>query len=562
MNRSFSNVAPVIALLLAVLSLPAHALTDGAVSGVVRDAKGTPQVGALVELLRPDLSIIAQTFTDDHGRYELPRVIPGVYGVKATGSLFLPTLRENLHITASSRMVVNLTLNTLYEAFRWLPAQPRSADEPADDWTWTLRLSANRPLLRMLEDGPLVVVTEAEGQNPALKARVTIRGGESGFGEGGVHHGFEMRRSNDDSHQLILRADLSQSEDTSLNTVVGYEQQLAPGRTLRTVGAFVDRPEIAGGPDAQGMQAMILRAAETMTLTEAVDAEFGNEIEAVHLGTTQIANHPFAALRVHAGDAVVSYRIATAPGMQQADLIDRPGALPPAIVERDGQLLLQHGLHQEFTLADRSGNLRVRVTAFHDSIAHPVINGGGQISEADWKSGDVLYDSSTGSLKVMGEDFSSAGAIAELKEMLPDDMWVSIGMGTGNALVMDAHPIPVTLENGLLSLRPHRSEMVAAGFGGKLQHAGTQWQATYRWQPPGTVTSIAPFDANRNNPYLSFYLRQPIHCRGILPNGMEALIDVSNLLAEGYRPFVTSDGSVLYFAQASRAVEGGLSFSF
>jgi hypothetical protein len=561
-NRSFSNVAPVIALLLAVLSLPAHALTDGAVSGVVRDGKGTPQVGALVELLRPDLSIIAQTFTDDHGRYELPRVLPGVYGVKATGSLFLPTLRENLHITVSSRLVVNLTLNTLYEAFRWLPAQPRAADEPQDDWTWTLRLSANRPLLRMLEDGPLVVVTEAEGQNPALKARVTIRGGESGFGEGGVHHGFEMRRSNDDSHQLILRADLSQSEDTALNTVVGYEQQLAPGRTLRTVGAFVDRPEIAGGPDAQGMQAMILRAAETMTLTEAVDAEFGNEIEAVHLGTTQIANHSFAALRVHAGDATVSYRIATAPGMQQADLIDRPGALPPAIVERDGQLLLQHGLHQEFTLADRSGNLRVRVTAFHDSIVHPVINGGGQISEADWKSGDVLYDSSTGSLKVMGEDFSSAGAIAELKEMLPDDMWVSIGMGTGNALVADAHPIPVTLENGLLSLRPHRSEMVTAGFGGKLQHAGTQWQATYRWQPPGTVTAIDPFDANRNNPYLSFYLRQPIHCRGILPNGMEALIDVSNLLAEGYRPFVTSDGSVLYFAQASRAVEGGLSFSF
>jgi hypothetical protein len=561
-NRSFSNVAPVIALLLAVLSLPAHALTDGAVSGIVRDGKGTPQVGALVELLRPDLSIIAQTFTDDHGRYELPRVLPGVYGVKATGSLFLPTLRENLHITASSRLVVNLTLNTLYEAFRWLPAQPRAADEPQDDWTWTLRLSANRPLLRMLEDGPLVVVTEAEGQNPALKARVTIRGGESGFGEGGVHHGFEMRRSNDDSHQLILRADLSQSEDTALNTVVGYEQQLAPGRTLRTVGAFVDRPEIAGGPDAQGMQAMILRAAETMTLTEAVDAEFGNEIEAVHLGTTQIANHSFAALRVHAGDATVSYRIATAPGMQQADLIDRPGALPPAVVERDGQLLLQHGLHQEFTLADRSGNLRVRVTAFHDSIVHPVINGGGQISEADWKSGDVLYDSSTGSLKVMGEDFSSAGAIAELKEMLPDDMWVSIGMGTGNALVADAHPIPVTLENGLLSLRPHRSEMVTAGFGGKLQHAGTQWQATYRWQPPGTVTAIDPFDANRNNPYLSFYLRQPIHCRGILPNGMEALIDVSNLLAEGYRPFVTSDGSVLYFAQASRAVEGGLSFSF
>jgi hypothetical protein len=561
-KRRFSNVVPLLALLIAVLPLPAHALADATVSGVIRDAKGTPQVGALVELLRPDLSVIAHTFTDDHGHYELARVLPGVYGVKATGSLFLPTLRENLHIAASSRLVVNLTLNTLYEAFRWLPAQPRTADEPQDDWTWTLRLAANRPLLRMLEDGPLVVVTEAEGQNPALKARVTIRGGESGFGDGGVHHGFEMRRSNDDSHQLILRADLSQAEDPALNMVVGYEQQLALGRTLRTVGAFVDRPEIAGGPDEQGLQAMILRTAETMALTEAVDAEVGNEIEAVHLGTTEVGSHPFAALQVHAGDTSVTYRVATAPGVQQADAIDRPGTLAPAVVERNGQLMVEHGLHQELTLADQSGNLRVRATAFHDNVIHPVINGGGAISDADWKSGDILYDPSTGSLKVLSENFDSSGVTAEFKQMLPDDMWLSIGMGTGNAMMMDARSIPATLQNGLLSLRPHRAEMVSVEYSGKLWRPGTQWLVSYRWQPGGTLTAIDTFNANRTDPYLSFYLRQPIHCRGILPNGMEALIDVSNLLAQGYRPFVTSDGSVLYFAQASRAVEGGLSFSF
>jgi hypothetical protein len=561
-NRRFSISAPVLALLLAALSLPAYAGTDGSVSGVVRDGKGTPQIGTLVQLLRPDLSVIAQTFTDDHGRYELASVLPGVYGVKATGSLFLPTLRENLHTTASSKVVVNLTLSTLYEAFRWLPAQPRQADEPQDDWTWTLRLSANRPLLRLLEDGPLVVVTEAEGQNPALKARVTIRGGESGFGDGGVHHGFEMRRSNDDSHQLILRADLSQSEDPALNTVVGYEQQLGPGRILRTVGAFVDRPEIAGGPDSQGLQAMVLRTAETMTLNEAVEAEVGNEIEAVHLGTTAFANHPFAALRVRAGDATISYRVATAPGVQQADAIDRASTLPPAMSERAGQLLLEHGLHQEIGFSRASGSLRVRVTAFHDNLENPVVNGGGEISAADWKSGDVLYDSSTGALKVAGENYSGDGLFAELKEMLPDDAWISVGMAAGDALTMEAQPIRMSLENGLLSLQPRRAEMISVVYGGKVRHPGTQWQVSYRWQPPSTLTAVDPFDTNLHDPYLSFYVRQPIHCRGILPNGMEALIDVRNLLAQGYRPFLTSDGSVLYFAQATRAVEGGLSFSF
>jgi hypothetical protein len=307
---------------------------------------------------------------------------------------------------------------------------------------------------------------------------------------------------------------------------------------------------------------MVLRTAETMTLNEAVEAEVGNEIEAVHLGTTAFANHPFAALRVRAGDATISYRVATAPGVQQADAIDRASTLPPAMSERAGQLLLEHGLHQEIGFSRASGSLRVRVTAFHDNLENPVVNGGGEISAADWKSGDVLYDSSTGALKVAGENYSGDGLLAELKEMLPDDAWISVGMAAGDALTMEAPPIRMSLENGLLSLQPRRAEMISVMYGGKVRHPGTQWQVSYRWQPPSTLTAVDPFDTNLHDPYLSFYVRQPIHCRGILPNGMEALIDVRNLLAQGYRPFLTSDGSVLYFAQATRAVEGGLSFSF
>jgi hypothetical protein len=48
----------------------------------------------------------------------------------------------------------------------------------------------------------------------------------------------------------------------------------------------------------------------------------------------------------------------------------------------------------------------------------------------------------------------------------------------------------------------------------------------------------------------------------MIPNGVEALVDVRNLLAEGYRPFLSSDGSTLYFAEAARCVQGGLSFTF
>jgi hypothetical protein len=58
------------------------------------------------------------------------------------------------------------------------------------------------------------------------------------------------------------------------------------------------------------------------------------------------------------------------------------------------------------------------------------------------------------------------------------------------------------------------------------------------------------------------FLRQPIHRGRIFPGGIEAVVDVRNLLAQGYYPFMTPDGSMLYFAQAGRSIEGGIAFTF
>jgi len=76
------------------------------------------------------------------------------------------------------------------------------------------------------------------------------------------------------------------------------------------------------------------------------------------------------------------------------------------------------------------------------------------------------------------------------------------------------------------------------------------------------VTEVAPFALDASEPYLNVYIRQPIRLYKQGPGGMEARVDLNNLLAEGYQPFLTSDGSRLYFAQAQRCVRGGLAFTF
>lgn len=532
-------------------------------TGVVRDSRGAPQVGAVVELLRPDFSVASEVYTDDHGRYRIPSILPGMYEVKASGALFLPTLRENLRMLASSKVVVNLTLDTLYEAFRWLPAKPRQADEPKDEWTWTLRLSANRPLLRMLQDGPLVVVSNGDGTAPELKARVTVRGGESGFGDGGIHHDFEIERAPDDARAMIFRADLSQAEAPALNAMAGYEQQLAPGRTFRTIAAIEDRPDIAGGPGVQGLQAIEMRSGETLNFGETVQAQVGDDAEAIHLGGTLLANHPFASLTLRGEDSSISYRISTSPGIQQVEDLDRRATAEPRLVERNGALELEQGLHQEIAVSRGSGSVRLQVSAWHERLNNPVVSGGGTISAADWASGNLLYDASSDLLRTSGESFSGNGMQSEVAGQVNGSTWITFDIAVGDALAMSgAAPGSETLQEAVTSMKARETPMYSAAVRGKLAGAGTQWRASYRWQASDTVTPVDAFASAIPDAYLSLLVRQPIHYHRMIPNGVEALVDVRNLLAEGYRPFISRDGSTLYFAQAARCVEAGLSFSF
>jgi len=62
------------------------------------------------------------------------------------------------------RATVNLTMNMLADPAVWLPAERRKPDEPGDDWTWTLRSAANRPILRVLGDGQVVLAEAGDAE--------------------------------------------------------------------------------------------------------------------------------------------------------------------------------------------------------------------------------------------------------------------------------------------------------------------------------------------------------------------------------------------------------------
>lgn len=559
---------PGTALILLAVSTSAQVRTatgTSSVAGVVRNSRGAGEAGAVVELMKPDMTVVAEAATDQGGHYAFQHLHPGVYDLKASSAFFLPTLREKVQVEGATRMVVNMTLNTLYEAFRWLPAQPRSKGEPPDDWTWTLRLSANRPMLRMLQNGPLVVVADDSGHR-SLEARVTVRGGDGGFGDGGVHENLELSKSAAGSQGVVLRADLAdpmQFTDPAFRMVGGYEHRAMGNNSMRMVGVVEDHPEIAAGPGGQGLSAFALRSAETMDLMPGVEAQVGDEVMGLRTANMILANYPFASFSVQSGETRVSYSVATSPDAQHAEDMDQFTRLASLASETGGRLVAEHGLHQAVEVTRNLGHHgHMSVSVYHDHVMNPVVSGGGALGSADVNSGAVLYDPMTQLMNAAGQDFTSTGMMAEVSNRVFQNLWMSLNVATGNALAYTGDGSAASLAEQVKAVHPRESEMVAVSATGKLVNAGTQWRIGYNWQGGGTLTPVAPYASTTPGPYLSLLVKQPIRCRHVLPNGMEAMVAVRNLLAEGYRPFLSSDGTTLYFAQVSRSVEGGVSFTF
>jgi hypothetical protein len=110
----------------------------------------------------------------------------------------------------------------------------------------------------------------------------------------------------------------------------------------------------------------------------------------------------------------------------------------------------------------------------------------------------------------------------------------------------------------------HNQHTVAGKVSGTVPCAKTKWIVSYRWVNGPVLTPVDAFNASagRADPYLNIYLRQPIPRTGFLPGHMDAMIDIRNLLAEGYVPVMGNDGHTVYLVQDARAIRGGVAFTF
>jgi hypothetical protein len=167
----------------------------------------------------------------------------------------------------------------------------------------------------------------------------------------------------------------------------------------------------------------------------------------------------------------------------------------------------------------------------------------------------VVVDTETGSFRALGAGITTNGVSLTLSEPLTGGLWAALEFVSGAALETGN-------EQGLAGLQPASAEAATVAVKGRVLRTGTRLRAAYRWQPRRLATAVGPYDAFSDQAFLSFTLRQAVRWGDRLPEGLEAMIDVTNLLAEGYQPFLSADGRTLFLAQTPRTVQGGLSFTF
>jgi hypothetical protein len=115
------------------------------------------------------------------------------------------------------------------------------------------------------------------------------------------------------------------------------------------------------------------------------------------------------------------------------------------------------------------------------------------------------------------------------------------------------------------AMATQRRHALTGKMAGTLAATHTRWVTSYQWTSgEDALTRVDMFNtsAGQSVPFLGFLIRQPIPGTGSVPGHMEALVDVRNLLAQGYVPVLGNGGRTLYLVQAPREIRGGVAFTF
>jgi hypothetical protein len=524
-------------------------------------------MGAVVQILGAANRTLT-VFTDGRGHYTATGLLPGLYTLQVTAPSFLPALREEIGLRPGASLNVNITLNTLLNVMQLGPVRALPDD---DDWKWTLRSVANRPILRVLDNPATkeVTATASENGNHDLRGTLSFLAGSAagGYGTGSdLSTGFTLERSLFADGLLNFSGNVGYGDGIPAAVLhASYSHRLLDG-SEPMVGLTVRR-FAASDPNlhSAALQALALSASDNLAVGDVLELKFGSELQAIQFLGHVTAFRPYGSAKVHLSpNTLLEYGYTTSrPDLRSEKGFDStPADLSesnPRVSVVDYVPKVESAHHHELSLSRRLGKNALQVAVFSDRISNPALTGAGTVTSV---GGFLLPDASSGTFSYACEKLNTQGLRLVLERKFAGDLTATLDYAFGG--VLDLARSDVSLANAQPWIAEQRRYAVATKLSGTLPRARTRWIASYRWVNGEAITPVDMFNASpgQSDPFLNLFIRQPVPTVGFLPNHMEAIIDVRNLLAQGYVPVVGQDGQTVYLVQSARSVRGGVAFTF
>lgn len=550
------------------LSLAA-APNAGKISGIVVDPNGTPQMGATVVVSPEQLlsASPARLLTNDRGRFATAVLPAGLYSVKVTLAGFLPAMEQHIQVDGQRAPLLEIVLGSVFSSFEKLR---RQSDQPvaADDWTWILRTSAaTRPVLRW-QDDPAAL---SGRRNPAETAQTQLIRGRLELTSGAAHPwsvanlaaspatSFVYDLGAGAAGRLLMAGQFSY-EDAS--TAAGFAGEWLPSGQpgVGPVTTLLLR-ESHGNPDGPAFRGLRMSHDDQLALGDLVSIRYGAEFLVAGFNGTTSALRPRGELTIQMAPGWQAAVIVATRPWQDAGLAD--GALQsalntldafPTLLIRDGRPVLENGLHEEITVAHAlSKRADLSAAVFHDLSTHTAVIGRGGATNPDF-----LQDYFSAAFAYDGGASSSTGTRLAYRQKVTDNLNATIVYAYAGALAPANDPAATGLREQLAT---RYRQSLAARVSTTVPLLRTKWTTSYKWLGGPTVSRLDPYGESlyRVEPYLSMEIRQPLP--SVFPCHMEVQADMGNLLAQGYVPISTSDGSII-LVPSYRYFRGGLSLQF
>ena len=227
--------------------------------------------------------------------------------------------------------------------------------------------------------------------------------------------------------------------------------------------------------------------------------------------------------------------------------------------DSNGRPLSGGSAHQEFALSRKSGRDTETILVYRDMLRTGSIAGLGVVGEKAIAALPLVVDSGSNTFHMATNGYTAHGVGLSWTHEVGAALTKNVALEMGSAL--EAGQAPLT-EFGVASGLTHGTEpSIRVDVRGQIDRTGTRYQVQYRWQPQATLDSVDAFNNALDQAYLSCSLRQKLWS-GRRLQGVDAVMEATNLLEEGYQPMVGPDGQTLMLAQVPRTMQAGLSFSF